>query len=68
MINIISKPLEFEKELKKKIEFICDFCNTKKKQRKRRWLIIISHRFIVSVSTCVISIDFKYSFKASTIF
>ena len=28
MINIISKPLEFDYELKKKIEFICDFCNT----------------------------------------
>lgn len=25
MINIISKPLEFDDELKKKIEFICDF-------------------------------------------
>ena len=68
MINIISKPLELDYELKKKIEFICDFCNTKKKQRKRRWLIIISHRFIVSVSTCANSIDFKYSFKATTIF
>jgi len=31
MINIISKPLEFEEELKRKIEFICDFCNTKPK-------------------------------------
>ena len=31
MINIISKPLEFEQELKRKIEFICDFCNTKPK-------------------------------------
>ena len=31
IINIISKPLEFEIELKKKIEFICDFCNTKPK-------------------------------------
>lgn len=31
MINIISKPLEFEKELKKKIEFICNFWNTKPK-------------------------------------
>ena len=28
MINIVSKPLEFDYELKKKIEFICDFCNT----------------------------------------
>ncbi len=31
MINIISKPLEFDDELKKKIKFICDFCNTKQK-------------------------------------
>ena len=31
MINIISKPIEFETVLKKKIEFICDFCNTKPK-------------------------------------
>ena len=31
MINISSKPLEFDYELKKKIEFICDFCNTKPK-------------------------------------
>ena len=28
MINIITKRLEFEDELKRKIEFICDFCNT----------------------------------------
>ena len=34
MINIISKPLEFDDELKKKIEFICDFCNTKKNKEK----------------------------------
>ena len=31
MINIITKPLEFEEELKRKSEFICDFCNTKRK-------------------------------------
>lgn len=29
MINITTKELEIESELKKKIEFICDFCNTK---------------------------------------
>ena len=29
MINIISKPIEFDNDLKKKIKFICDFCNTK---------------------------------------
>lgn len=28
MINIISKEIPIEKDLKKKIEFICDFCNT----------------------------------------
>ena len=28
MINIIKKELEFDDELKKKIEFICGFCNT----------------------------------------
>jgi hypothetical protein len=29
MINIVKKELEFYDELKKKIEFICSFCNTK---------------------------------------
>jgi hypothetical protein len=29
MISIITKELEIEIDLKKKIEFICDFCNTK---------------------------------------
>ena len=28
MINIISKEISIDKNLKKKIEFICDFCNT----------------------------------------
>lgn len=28
MINIISKEIPIEKNLKKKIEFICDFCKT----------------------------------------
>ena len=27
-LKIITKELEFDKELKKKIEFVCDFCNT----------------------------------------
>lgn len=31
MINIVGKPIEFEIDLKKKIEFICNFCNTKLK-------------------------------------
>ena len=29
MINTTTKELEIESELKKKIEFICDFCNIK---------------------------------------
>lgn len=29
MIDITTKELEIESELKKKIEFICDFCNIK---------------------------------------
>ncbi len=29
MINITTKELEIGCELKRKIEFICDFCNTK---------------------------------------
>lgn len=28
MINIVKKELEFDYKLKKKIEFICTFCNT----------------------------------------
>ena len=28
MINIVKKELEYDDELKKKIEFICGFCNT----------------------------------------
>ena len=28
MIKIVTKELEFDNELKKKIEFVCDFCNT----------------------------------------
>ena len=27
MINIVKKELEFDDEIKKKIEFICGFCN-----------------------------------------
>lgn len=27
MIKIVKKELEFDKELKKKIEFVCEFCN-----------------------------------------
>ena len=27
MIKIVTKELEFDKELKNKIEFVCDFCN-----------------------------------------
>ncbi len=28
MIKIVTKELEFDNDLKKKIEFVCDFCNT----------------------------------------
>ena len=28
MINIVTKELEFDNELKKRIEFVCSFCNT----------------------------------------
>lgn len=31
MIKIIKQEIEVEENLKKKIEFICDFCNTKPK-------------------------------------
>jgi len=30
MISITTKELEIEIDLKKKIEFMCDFCNTKR--------------------------------------
>ncbi len=29
MIKLKTKELHFDEELKKKIEFICDFCNTR---------------------------------------
>ena len=29
MVNIIKQKIDIEEELKKKIEFICSFCNTK---------------------------------------
>ena len=29
MVNIIKEDLEIEEALKKKLEFICSFCNTK---------------------------------------
>jgi hypothetical protein len=29
MVNIIKQEIEIEESLKKKIEFICSFCNTK---------------------------------------
>ena len=31
MVNIIKEELSLEESLRKKIEFICDFCNTKPK-------------------------------------
>ena len=59
MINIISKPLEFDDELKKKIEFICDFTNNKpiiingsiRKIDKTNLTYIEPHRIIINNTT-----------------
>ncbi len=66
MINITTKELEIESELKKKIEFICDFCNTKPtiingciKNIKRTNLSYIEpHRVIIKGITFLV---FNYS-------
>ena len=34
MVNIIKQEIDIEEELKKKIEFICSFCNTKSEIKK----------------------------------
>jgi len=34
MVNIIKEDLDIEEALKKKLEFICSFCNTKCKVKK----------------------------------
>ena len=66
MINIVSKPLEFDKELKKKIEFICDFCNIKptiingniRNVKKTNLSYIEPHRIIIKNITLL---AFNYS-------
>ena len=65
MINIISKPLEFEIELKKKIEFICDFCNTKPKiinENADTWKKLVYENSDLRVINqgCVKSVDLSY--------
>ena len=66
MINIISKPLEFDDELKKKIEFICDFTNNKptiinssiRKIDKTNLTYFEPHRIIINNTTFL---AFNYS-------
>ena len=66
MINVVSKPLEFDKELKKKIEFICDFCNIKptiingniRNIKKTNLSYIEPHRIIIKNITLL---AFNYS-------
>lgn len=66
MVNIVSKELHFDEELKKKIEFIFDLCNTKPtiingciKNIKRTNLSYIEpHRIIIKGITFLI---FNYS-------
>ena len=66
MIKITKKELEFDKELKKKLLFICDFCNTKptiingkiRKIEKTNLTYIEPHRVIIKDITFLI---FNYS-------
>ena len=66
MIKLKTKELHFDEELKKKIEFICDFCNTKPtiingciKNIKRTNLSYIKpHRVIIKGITFLV---FNYS-------
>ncbi len=66
MINIIKKELEFDKDLKKKIEFICNFCNVKptiingniRKIDKTNLTYIEPHRVIIKDITFLV---FNYS-------
>ena len=66
MINIVSKPLEFDYELKKKIEFICDFTNNKptiingsiRKIDRTNLIYIEPHRIIINNITFL---AFNYS-------
>lgn len=66
MINITTKELEIENDLKRKIEFICDFCNTKptiingsiKNIDKSNLSYVESHRIIIKGITFL---AFNYS-------
>ena len=66
MVNITKKKLEIDNELKKKIEFICSFCNTTptiingniRKVNKTNLNYIEPHRIIIKGVTFLV---FKYS-------
>ena len=66
MINIVSKKLEIDMELKKKIEFICDFTSNKpiiingsiRKIDKTNLTYIEPHRIIINNTTFL---AFNYS-------
>ena len=66
MINIIKEELEVDKELKKRIDFICDFCNTTpkfingsiRKIDKTNLTYIEPHRIIINNITFL---AFNYS-------
>ena len=66
MISITTKELEIENDLKRKIEFICDFCNTKptiingniRNIDKSNLSYIEPHRIIIK---CIIFLAFNYS-------
>ena len=66
MVNITKKELEIDNELKKKIEFICSFCNTKptiingniRKINKTNLNYIEPHRIIIKSVTFL---AFNYS-------
>ena len=62
MIKLKTKELHFDEELKKKIEFICDFCNTKptiingsiKNIEHTNLNYIEPHRVIINGIYCII--------------
>ncbi len=66
MINIISKEIPIEKDLQKKIKFICDFCNTTptfingsiRQLEKTNLTYIEPHRVIIKNITFLV---FNYS-------
>ena len=66
MVNITKEKLEIDKDLKKKIEFICSFCNTTptiingniRKANKTNLNYIEPHRIIIKGVTFLV---FNYS-------